>query len=75
MQLQLNIKFKAIDIIKKFLLHASLCLETWPKTLLLIRDSQSHLKWLCKMHKVTLPLAIVEEARIGKADGYDFKMT
>ena len=27
------------------------------------------------MHKVTLPLAIVEEARIGKADGYGFKMT
>ena len=26
------------------------------------------------MHKVTLPLAIVEEARIGKADGYGFKM-
>ena len=43
--------------------------------LLLIRDSQSHLKWLCKMHKLTSPLAIVEEARIGKADGYGFRMT
>ena len=27
------------------------------------------------MRKVTLPLAIVEEARIWKADGYGFRMT
>ena len=60
---------------ENILLHALSCLQTWPKTLLLIRDSQSHLKWLCKMHKVTLPLLIVEKGTNGKADGSGFRMT
>ena len=47
-QPQLNIKIKASNIDRKFLLRALSCVSTCPETLLLIRDSQSHLKWLCK---------------------------